>query len=51
MLISRLDLSLPYSTQSSIRRGTDGTLGVVVDIVEAAFVEGVSAEEVDGGEI
>jgi hypothetical protein len=49
MLIRRLNLSLSDSAQSRIRRRTDRTLRVVVEVIQTALVEGVFAEEVDGG--
>lgn len=51
MLLRRLNLALPNSAESRIRRRTDRTLYVVVDAVETAFVEGVAAEEVHGWKI
>lgn len=51
MLLRRLDLPLSDSAQGGIRRRTDGTLHVVVDAVETAFVEGMAAEEVHGWQV
>ena len=51
MLIRGINLSLPDSAQSRIRRGADGTLRVVVEVVQTALVEGVSAEEMDCGQV
>jgi hypothetical protein len=47
MLIRRVNLSLPNGAERRILRTADGTLGVVVYIVETALVEGVAAEEMD----
>lgn len=49
MLIRRFNLPLADSSQRSICRCADGALGILVDAVETALVEGVAAEEVDGG--
>lgn len=51
MLIRRIDLSLPDSAESSVRWRADGTLSVVVEIIQTAFVEGVFTEEVNGWEV
>lgn len=51
MLISRVNLALTDSTERRICRRANGTLGIVVDAVETAFVEGVAAEEVHGGQV
>lgn len=51
MLICGINLSLPDSAQSRIGRGADGTLRVVVEVVQTTLVERVSAEEVDCGQV
>lgn len=51
MLVCGIDLSLSDGAQGCIRRCTDGTLRVVVEVVQAALVEGVFAEEVNGWEV
>lgn len=51
MLIRRVNLALADSTESRICRRADGTLGIVVDAVEAAFVERVVAEEVHSRQV
>lgn len=51
MLIRGINLSLPDSAQSRIGRGADGTLRVVVEVVQTTLVERVSAEEVDCGQV
>lgn len=51
MLLRRLDLPLSDSSEGGIRRRTDGTLHIVVDAVETAFVEGMAAEEVHGWQV
>lgn len=51
MLICGIDLALTNRPQRGVCRCTDGTLGVLVDAVEAALVERVTAEEVDRGKI
>lgn len=51
MLFCRLHLPLPDSSKGIIRARAGGTLRVLVDAVQAAFVEGVFAEEVDDGEV
>lgn len=51
MLIRGINLSLPNSAQSRICRGADGTVRVIVKVVQTALVEGVSAEEMDCGQV
>ena len=47
MLIRGINLPLPDGAQGRIGRGADGTLCVVVQLVQTALVEGMLAEEVD----
>lgn len=51
MLVRRINLPLPDSAQGRIFRRADGTLRVVIEVVQTALVEGVFAEEVDCWEI
>lgn len=51
MLIRRIDLALSDGAHGCICRRTDGTLSVVIDIVQATFVEGVFAEEMNSREV
>ena len=51
MLIRGINLPLPDGAQGRIGRGADGTLCVVVELVQTALVEGMLAEEVDCREI
>lgn len=51
MLICRLNLALANSPERSICRRTNRALGVLVDAVETALVEGMAAEEVDCWEV
>lgn len=51
MLVRGINLPLPDSAKGCITRGADGTLRVVVELVQTAFVEGVFAEEVDCREV
>lgn len=51
MLVRGINLPLTDSAQSRIGRSADGTLRVLVDVVQTALVEGVSAEEMDCGQV
>lgn len=49
--VCRLLLSLTHGADGGVLRGADRTLGLAVDGVETALVEGVLAQEVDRGQV
>lgn len=51
MLVSGVNLSLANGTEGGICWRADGTLCIVIDAVQAAFMERVSTKEMHGGEI
>lgn len=51
VLLGRLDLAFANRLDRRILRCADGAFGVFVRPVEAALVEGVLAEEMDGGQV
>lgn len=51
MLIRRIDLALSDGAHGCVCRRTDGTLSVLIKVVQTTFVEGVLAEEMHSGEI
>lgn len=51
MLIGRINLALSDGAHCCICRRTDRALGIVVEVIQATFMEGVFAEEMDSGEI
>ena len=51
MPLGGLLLDLPHRADRGVLLAAQRTLRVVVDLVEAALVEGVLAEKMDGGEI
>ena len=51
MLVRGINLPLADGAQGRILRCADGTLRIVVEVVQTALVEGVSAEEVDCWEV
>lgn len=51
MLISRVNLALSDGAHGCICWRTDRALGILVKVIQATFMEGVLAEEMDSGEI
>lgn len=51
MLVRGINLPLADRAQSRILRCADGTLRIVVEVVQTALMEGVSAEKVDCWEV
>jgi hypothetical protein len=51
MLVRGINLPLPDSAQGRIGRGADGTLCVIVELIQTALVEGMFAEEMDCWEV
>lgn len=51
MLISRVDLALSDSAHCCIARCADGTLGILIYLIQTTLVEGVFAEEVHCGKV
>lgn len=51
MLIRCLHLSLSNRLDGGILRRTDRALCIFIDVVQTALVEGMFAQEVDGGEV
>lgn len=51
MLIRRLHLSLANRLDGGILRRANRALRIFVDVIQTALVEGMFAQEVDGGEI
>lgn len=51
MLIRCLHLSFPDRLDGRVLRRAHGTFRVFVDCVQTALVEGMFAQEVDGGEV
>lgn len=47
MPVGRLFLCLPHGADGGVLWSADRTLGLAVDVVETALVEGVLAHEVD----
>lgn len=51
MLICRLHLPLSNRLDGGILRRTDRAFRIFIDFVQTALVEGMFAQEVDGGEV
>lgn len=51
MLISRVHLALANGSEGRIRRCADGALGLFIDAIKTALVEGMSTQKVYSGQV